>query len=325
MLLQAEGVQINQGTSTPIVLGYVAAGYVTRDTSSPIVFTRQDLIDQAASGNLILTLTARLGLNVDYEHPQPALWQDVAIQQQTQSVEVAWLNSALTLRMKGRHIQPGANVYVDGRRVAGEIRCEAGTLPDCMDEIVIIELPEMPAYGGAYFVQVQNVQGLFSNDAVVYSDLNPVLPRPGNLVASGGRFDTWDDSWETNLFTASVNANNGILEFDIDSASSEPWHVQLSHRVWLVGGQQYTFCYDAKANAPRIITAYLDSGASQYANIIGGQRQSSLNNQFQTFRHTFIIADTDTSARIAFDMAQSDINVQFDNVGLYEGGTCGSP
>ncbi len=47
--------------------------------------------------------------------------------------------------------------------------------------------------------------------------------------------------------------------------------------------------------------------------------------QFQTFKHTFTIADTDTSGRIAFDMAQSDINVQFDNVGLYEGSVCGSP
>ncbi len=47
--------------------------------------------------------------------------------------------------------------------------------------------------------------------------------------------------------------------------------------------------------------------------------------QFQTFIHTFTIVDTDTSGRIAFDMAQSDINVQFDNVGLYEGSVCGSP
>ncbi|MCZ6643996.1 MAG: hypothetical protein O7F71_20670, partial [Gammaproteobacteria bacterium] len=247
------------------------------------------------------------------------------IQEQTPSVEVAWLDGALNLRMKGRHIQPDANVYLDGRRVAGQVNCEAGTLPDCLNEIVIIELPEAPDDGGAYFVQVQNVHGLFSNDAVIYSDLNPVPPRPGNLVASGGRFDTWDDSWETNLTNASVRANNGVLEFDIDAASSQPWRVQLSHRVWLVAGQQYTFCYDAKADAQRLITAYLDSGANLYTNIINGQRESSLAAEFQTFKHTFTIADTDTSGRIAFDMAQSNINVQFDNVGLYEGSVCGSP
>jgi hypothetical protein len=62
-----------------------------------------------------------------------------------------------------------------------------------------------------------------------------------------------------------------------------------------------------------------------FANLIGGQRQSNLSTTFRNFEHTFTIEDTDTSARIAFDLAQATNSVQIDNVGLYEGSSCGSP
>ena len=327
IVLQAEGVQVNGSTSTPLELGYTNGSYVVRDSGNPEAFSRDELISEAASGALVLTITGRLGPYVDYNYPQPALWHDTPIQEQTGSVEVAFLSDARTLRMRGRHVRSGARVFVDGQRVEGQIRCESGTLPNCDDEIVLVEIEQIPDAGGMYLVQVQNPDGLFSNDALVYSDLRTVAPRSGNLIESGGTLDEWDESWGTTLLNGSVRHTNGMVQFDIDTVSTDqPWRVQLFHRIWLVADQEYTFCYSARTTGgSRMMTAYLDAGADGYANISNGQREVTIDASFKQFSHTVTIGGTDTSARIAFDMAQSTRSVQLDNIGIYEGNSCGSP
>ena len=328
IVLQAEGAQTSGGSSTPLELGYVDGSYVVRDSANPEAFSREELVTEAANGAMVLTLTGRLGPYVDfYNYPQPALWNDTPIQEQTGSVEVAFLSDARTLRMKGRHVRSGARVFVDGQRVDGQIRCESGSLPNCDNEIVLMEIDEIPEAGGMYLVQVQNPGGLFSNDALVYSDLRPVPARSGNLIESGGTFDEWDESWGTGLLNGSVRHTNGMVQFDVDTvSSSQPWRVQLFHRIWLVADQEYTFCYSARTTGgSRMMTAYLDAGADGYANISNGQRQVTIDANFKQFSHTVTIGNTDTSARIAFDMAQSTRSVQLDNIGVYEGDSCGSP
>ena len=330
--LQADGIRIAAGVAVPLALAleYQDGRFVARDGAGVDSFSREALVDEAAAGELILTLTGRLGAEAN--HPQPALWQDVPIHQQTPNVEAPFLASDGTLRMKGRHVQPGAGVFVDGRKVEGSVRCESGTLPVCDDEIVLIELAELPAAGGMYLVQVQNPGGLVSNDALIYNDLAPVPPRHGNLIASGGTFDDWDASWNTVQLLGSVRHFNGLLQFDIRSThATDHWRVQLSHRVWLVGGQEYTLCYDARTVAgARPIRAYLDKGAPNWERIIRNSAndpwwQVSLTSQWKTFSHTFSVEETDTAGRIAFDLAQNRRSVQFDNIGLYEGTACGSP
>ena len=328
IVLQAEGAQTSSGSSTPLELGYVDGSYVVRDSANPEAFSREELVTEAANGAMVLTLTGRLGPYVDfYNYPQPALWNDTPIQEQTGSVEVAFLSDARTLRMRGRHVRSGATVFVDGQRVEGQIRCESGSLPNCDNEIVLMEIDEIPEAGGMYLVQVQNPGGLFSNDALVYSDLRPVPARSGNLIESGGTFDEWDESWGTGLLNGSVRHTNGMVQFDVDTVStSQPWRVQLFHRIWLVADQEYTFCYSARTTGgSRMMTAYLDAGADGYANISNGQRQVTIDANFKQFSHTVTIGNTDTSARIAFDMAQSTRSVQLDNIGVYEGDSCGSP
>ncbi len=327
IVLQAEGVQVNGDSSTPLKLGYVNGSYVVRDSGNPESFSREELIADAAGGAMVLTLTGRLGPYVDYNYPQPALWHDTPIQEQTGSVEVAFLSDARTLRMRGRHVRSGARVFVDGQRVEGQIRCESGTLPNCDDEIVLVETEQIPDAGGMYLVQVQNPDGLFSNDALVYSDLRPVTPRSGNLIESGGTLDEWDESWGTTLLNGSVRHTNGMVQFDIDTVSTDqPWRVQLFHRLWLVADQEYTFCYSARTTGgSRMMTAYLDAGADGYANISNGQREVTIDASYKQFSHTVTIGNTDTSARIAFDMAQSTRSVQLDNIGIYEGDSCGTP
>ncbi|GIT38898.1 MAG: hypothetical protein Ct9H300mP8_00940 [Gammaproteobacteria bacterium] len=47
--------------------------------------------------------------------------------------------------------------------------------------------------------------------------------------------------------------------------------------------------------------------------------------ELQTVLSHLTIGNTDTSARIAFDMAQSTRSVQLDDIGIYEGDSCGTP
>ena len=122
--LQADGVRIAADGATPLALEYVDGAFAARDGSPSNAFSRQALVSEAAAGRLILTLTGRLGTQLD--HPPPALWQDVPIQQQTPAVEVPFLIDDGTLRLRGRHVQPGASVFVDGRKVGAEVRCESG-------------------------------------------------------------------------------------------------------------------------------------------------------------------------------------------------------
>ncbi len=62
-------------------------------------------------------------------------------------------------------MQPGSSVLIDGRRVAGSVRCTSGGgLPDCPGEAITIELDEMPAGAGVHLLQVQTPGGMQSNE-----------------------------------------------------------------------------------------------------------------------------------------------------------------
>ena len=90
--------------------------------------------------------------------------------------------------LKGRHIQPGAAIFVDGRRVGGAITCTlGGTLPSCDEEKITITLDAAPADPDAtcpcpggdtqegplpdanmHLLQVQTPGGLLSNEFLIF-------------------------------------------------------------------------------------------------------------------------------------------------------------
>ena len=328
ILLQGEGARIEAGAATPLAVEFGGGTYNERGGDR--AYSRSALLEQAAAGNLVLTLTGRSGNRVDVDNPQPALWPVEPIAVQRREVEIPFLSEASTLRFNGRHVRPGASLFIDGRLAAGEVTCEDGELPDCGGEVLIATLAEVPEPGGLHFLQVQNPQGLFSNDMLFFSERSAPAPRPGNLIASGGSFDPGEDQFDNNWNTVEMATNfisewGGEVRVDLKHSSFQPWHAQINHAVMVAGGQQYTLCYDAKAHGPRFITAYLDSNLDRWRNISGGQHRAYLSTAYQRFSHTFTVAETDLFARVAFDFAQSALNVQIDNIGLYEGAECGTP
>ena len=323
--LQGEGVRIESGAATPVALEFTEGSYRVRGGDQS--FSRSGLTDMAGSGTLIMTLTGRAGVNVDFDSPQPAIWGAGPMHAQTRNVEIPFLSEAWTLRFKARHVREGASIYVDGRRVQGTIGCDSGELPYCEDELLSVSLSELPQPGGVHFLQIQNSEGLFSNDMMFFSEQSSLPPRPGNLIASGGSFtpgeDQFDEHWNTvETVTNSIEEVYGEIRIDMNRASFLPWQAQISHAVMVVAGQEYTLCYDAKADGPRFITAYMDSNLDFWSNISGGQHRAHLTTSWRRFSHTFTVAETDLFARVAFDLAQSPIDVQMDNIGVYEGGSC---
>ena len=324
--LKGEGVLLGADTARPLTLEFAGGTYHARAGEGR--YSRAQLLADAGSGKLVMTFTGRAVANVDLDHPQPAIWESGAMHAQTRGVQIPFLSDAWTLTLKGRNVEAGASIFVNGRRAAGEVACGQGELPNCEGENLQVTLSALPQPGGVHFLQLQNPQGLFSNDMMFFSEQSPLPPRAGNLIASGGSFpigeDPFDMHWNTVEIAAnSIEAVGGAIHVDVEStAFFTPWHAQISHAVMVAGGQQYTLCYDAKAEGPRFITAYMDSNLDRWQNISGGQHRAYLNRRWQRFSHTFTVAETDLFARVAFDFAQSPLDVQIDNIGVFEGSSC---
>jgi len=93
------------------------------------------------------------------------------------------------MQIKGRHIQPGTAIFVDGQRVDGTITCTllGGSLPDCDEEKITITLDAVPPPANAtcpcpggdnqegslpddsmHLLQVQTPGGLLSNEFLIF-------------------------------------------------------------------------------------------------------------------------------------------------------------
>ena len=353
VILQGEGLLIGSNDKTPIALEYVNDSYVDRLTEN-IAYTRHQLISMAEEGSLLLTLTARSGVNVGSETPQPALWPFwtigertwEGIEEQSPTVEIPFLTEGLTLSFKGRHIQPDSKLYLNGRFVEGTVACETGELPTCDDEIITITFTETPERYGLNFVQVQTNDGLFSNDAMFYSQQVDKPDLTGNLIVSGGTFSRFEFPlqrfWNMNEFQNNdisyqsgpdEYGQRGYIRAQINRVNpGSPWVSQISHTVSVVEGQQYTFCYTARADGNRRIDSYLDTNLQQWRPIglIDGTENDrrfvqDITRTWQEYSHTFTATETDITARVAFDFAGSSSTVYVDDIGLYEGSECGDP
>ena len=322
-------------------------------------YSRESLLTLSESGDLLLTLTAKLGPGVDYAHPQPTLWPTGfpirLIFPGDRPQEFPELHEPTTMRIKGDYIFEDAQLFVNGRLVEGSIQCEAGEFPRCDDQIVLIELAELPTEGGLlieddlgvnvvadeavmHLLQVQNPQGLFSNDFPFFVVNEPTPNRYRNLISSGGTFDG-QGSWRANTSAGSVSWD-GVASFEIHQAMvRQPWRVSLDHEVRMVSGVTYSICYAAQSDANRYIEVNVDTGPGgerPYRRLVGtgikpevgGGVQTigaSLGTDFRQFHHRFVAEDSDLNARLVFNLAQSEIDVRIDNVGLFYGKNCGQP
>lgn len=230
ILLSAEGARLTP-PAEPVELHYALGGYV--DAAAQPVYSPEALRAAAAAGELQLTLTARLGAKVDVDHPQPALWTRGPIQAQRGRQQFPQLGTEQrVLSLSGRHVQPGAMVYVDGERVAANVRCVDGELPDCAGEALLIQLAALPDSAGMHMLQVQNRHGLVSNEFIFHT-----------LAAGTGRAD-YDVSGP---WARTDQAGHGWMIEQVPPAAGSTaeqlvvyWYVYRDGRpVWLIAQGEF--------------------------------------------------------------------------------------
>jgi len=185
VVLQAEGALGEGASVTRIELHFdpsLGGGRYVERTDDPDSFTRAELVALASAGDLVATFTGRASPNVDVDHPQPAIWtQGSMIFQSGPQLFPTLSVEDRTLRLSGRHIEEGAHVIVDGRRVAGSVACENGDLPICSYLSPLeVQLPSIPGPDGIHFLQIQNPDGLFSNDFIFHT-----VPEPDGALLAG--------------------------------------------------------------------------------------------------------------------------------------------
>jgi YVTN family beta-propeller protein len=222
IVLQGEGILIDGGpgakATTSVALQYdhwLNGGSYVADDGAHGPYQRAELISLAVSGEFVGTFTGRLGVRADVDHPQPGIWSKGPIQAQTgKQVFPTVSGDATHMAISGRHVMKGANVFLDGRRVPGTVLCKSGSLPDCEDELIEVQLTSLPKPAGMHLLQLQNPEGLFSNDYIIHSDdlgvdNCPDIPNPDQGDADDdGLGDRCDDE---------------AFDFDIDSGISGTW------------------------------------------------------------------------------------------------------
>ena len=179
IILQAEGVFISGTNATRIALEFNGSTYADRNSAN--TYTRANLIAQASSGTFIGTFTGRLGLNVDLDNPQPAIWSKGPIQEQRgeQYFPILYATN-LSMEISSRHLKEDANIILNGRQVTGSISITNATHDKAavFDQYTTVTLNSLPA-SGMHFLQLQNPNGLFSNDYIIFSGTNGApLPPP---------------------------------------------------------------------------------------------------------------------------------------------------
>jgi hypothetical protein len=163
VVLECDGVFLDGKNAGRVALQFDAlhkGGNYVRKEGDRASFSRKELLAQGADGKFFGTITARHGAKASLDQPQPALWTIGSIEQQRGRQDFPILHSGRkSMTVSGRHFGNDARVFVNGRRVAGNVRIEKGK----KDEEVVIFLESLPPIGW-HLLQVQVPDGMFSND-----------------------------------------------------------------------------------------------------------------------------------------------------------------
>lgn len=169
-----------------------------------------------------------------------------------------------------------------------------------------------------------NVVPSSSSTQIASSSSQPSNPTANSLL-SDGTFASGMAQFQTpNLMNTTLSRSAGYLDFNITSVSAESWQVELVHPVSVRTNTNYTLCFDGKAAGTRDIGFHIDGGEDSNWTIISGSSEiRSLGTSWANYKQTMMVSNNDTTARVQFLLGRSDVNVQLDNIGLYEGTECG--
>jgi YVTN family beta-propeller protein len=157
--LQASGVLIGKDEVEEFAESTDHTGYISRKGLRR-VYQREELVELAKAGRLVATFTARLGHQVLAGTSQPAIWTLGPIEQQRGRQEFPSVSeNRKEMSFSARHLEYGAMIVIDGRKADGQLRLEG--------DVAHVSLASVPARG-IHFLQVQNPNGLVSNELIFH-------------------------------------------------------------------------------------------------------------------------------------------------------------
>ncbi|MBN1999756.1 aryl-sulfate sulfotransferase, partial [candidate division KSB1 bacterium] len=156
----------------------------------------------------------------------------------------------------------------------------------------------------------------YSNEEAVQVNFSD----PGGNLVNNGDFSqgTQDWIWELqDTGQAELSVKDGEARISILNGGSNDYDVQLRQNgIPLTNGAEYTFEFDARADATRIIEAKVGQDQSPFNNY-SKSTYYSLKRTTTHYTWDFTMEDpTDLNARVVFNMGNSNTGVYLDNISV---------
>lgn len=266
VVLEAEGVLFDGRGTQPLKLQFDGENYVNANHS----FSRQELTDRVKNGHAVVTFTGRHGERDDIGDPQPGLWTRSPLHSQSgRQVFPILHKERKTMEINGRHVRQDANIVVDGRRVKGTItfprlgKSSERSENSERNERVSISLAELPE-SGMHFLQVQNQNGLFSNDFIFFvvetaAEASALRNRQNPAAARrrlSAAIQAGDLKSTRMMLKAGVKLNGKGSEEGMTPLATAAFHGQLEIAKYLIEQGAAVNGRNNDGNTPLILAAF---------------------------------------------------------------------
>lgn len=157
-------------------------------------------------------------------------------------------------------------------------------------------------------------------DALMHNE----MPEPAKYIGTTvykSNFSVSNDGW--NLYkqgtaACSLSRADNSLKVTISNGGTESWYVQLvKNNIQLKAGKKYRYSFKAKSDSDRSFSSNVGMSVNPWSSY-SGYYNISVSDTFSVYTFVFDQKVNDNTARIAFDLGKSDIDVTVTNVLLEE-------
>lgn len=173
--------------------------------------------------------------------------------------------------------------------------------------------------------------GIYSPDSKTYNQelvdalLHNKMPEPSKYVGAeiyASNFESSTDGWRfsaNGAASGSMERLNNSLDITITNPGTSGWHVQLvKGNLKLEMDKKYRYSFRAKADSKRNITSYIGKSSSPWTTY-SGYNGATLTDTFAVYTALFDMKnETDNSARMVFDLGNSNEDVTITDIKLEE-------